>query len=435
MKISENMKKETSDLIEFLNKSPTAEWAVCNLAKDLESEGFEKLTESDKFELNPGDKFYIEKNDSSLLAGIIGNADLEKNGFKIIGAHTDSPGFQVKYEGMYEEEGYKQLGVEIYGGPLIASWTDRDLSLAGKVALDKGGKIVTKRWKSESSLLRISQLPIHLNRDVNDEGLKLEKEQHLPPMIGQADEKEFTRDSIKGIIAEDMGIEPSEISDFDLKLYDTQPASLLGLDEEFFASGRVDNLMACHCAISSLTNVNTVPENTVIVSLFDNEEVGSNTASGGASPFLPNILERVTLSLGLTRAEYLVTLANSFLLSIDGAHAVHPNYPDAFEKDHKVQLNKGPVIKLNANQKYVTDPGNTAEFKRICNNADLPSQVYINRADKPSGSTIGPITSTRTGIRTMDIGPPMVSMHSVREMAGVKDTHYLTRAITEYIGT
>lgn len=433
MKNSALTKAITEDLLDFLDNSPTSEWAVKNLSEKLGQEGFHRLEESKKFEVRPGEKFYLVKEDSSLLAGIVGNENLSQNGFKIIGAHTDSPGFKVKHDGMYEKEGYKQLGVEIYGGPLIASWTDRDLSLAGKVALGKEGDIVTKLWKGDENLLRISQLPIHLNREVNDEGLKFDKEKHLPPVIGQTRGDNFSREDIKELIAVDLSVNVDEVKDFELKLYDTQPPSILGLNGEFFTSGRIDNLMACFSAIESLLGVDTVPASTEIVTLFDNEEVGSNTTKGGASPFLPNILERITLSLGLNREDFLVGLTNSFILSVDGAHAAHPNYPDEYEKNHKVKLNGGPVIKLNANQKYVTDPKNTAEFKNICDNADVPSQVFVNRADKPSGSTIGPITATRTGIRTMDIGPPMASMHSVREMGGAKDTFYLKKAISEYL--
>ena len=238
MKIPENMPGVTKHLISFLDSSPTAEWAVSSLIDELQESGFEELEESKEFDLKLGDKFFVKRNDSSLLAGIVGKNDLAGDGFKIIGAHTDSPGFRVKYDGMYENEGYKQLGVEIYGGPLIASWTDRDLSLAGKVAVKKGDEIITQIWKSDRNLLRIAQLPIHLNREVNDEGLKLHKEKHLPPIIGQANEGEFSRESIKELIADDLGIEPDEIKDFDLKLYDTQPASSLGIENEFFTSGR-----------------------------------------------------------------------------------------------------------------------------------------------------------------------------------------------------
>ena len=278
MEKSPKAKEVTQDLLDFLEGSPTSEWAAKNLSERLEEEGFHRVEISKNFELQPGQKFYLLKEDSSLLAGIVGEGDLSRNGFKIVGAHTDSPGFRVKHDGMYEEEGYKQLGVEIYGGPLIASWTDRDLSLAGKVALGRDDDIVTRLWKSDRNLLRISQLPIHLNREVNDEGLKLDKEKHLPPITGQAEGEGFSREDIKELIAEDLAVETSEVKDFELKLYDTQPASVLGLDGEFFASGRIDNLMACFSAVESLLEADEVPESTEVVTLFDNEEVGSNTA-------------------------------------------------------------------------------------------------------------------------------------------------------------
>jgi len=433
MNLTESMKRETEGLLDFLDSSPTAGWAGKNISSILENEGFVELSRTGKFNLDKGERFFLKKDDSTILAGIVGNDDPFRTGFRIAGAHTDSPGFRVKYSGMYDNEGYRQLGVEIYGGPLIASWTDRDLSLAGKVVFNSGGKVSTALWKSDRKLLRIAQLPIHLNRDVNDDGLKLGKEDHLPPIIGQSDDEDFSRRSIKRLIAKDFNVGEEEVTGFGLELFDTEPASTLGMNEEFFAAGSIDNLMACYAAINALIGIDETPDKTVIAVLFDNEEVGSNTSRGGASPFLQNSLERIGLSMGQGREEFLIALENSQILSVDGAHAVHPNYTENYEKDHKTHLNNGPVIKLNASQKYATDSGNTGRFECICEKAEIPYQVYVNRADKPCGSTIGPITSTRTGISTIDIGPPMLSMHSVREMGGVADAVYLKRAIREFL--
>lgn len=433
MKITGEMRETTENLMEFLDRSPSPGWAVRFLSDKLDEEGYDELIESEGWNLQPGEKFFLKRSGSTLLAGVVGKEDVVDSGFNVLGAHTDSPGLQVKSEGFYEKENYKQVGVEVYGGPILASWTDRDLSLAGEVVLENGGELETVLWKADRELLRVAQLPLHLNRDVNDEGLKLEKEKHLPPIIGLGGEEKFDKGSVREFIAEDLGKSPEEVKDFDLRLYDTQKSSTLGLEEELFVSGKLDNLMMCYCTVKALLETSEVPDKTTVVVLFDNEEVGSNTAKGGASPFLENVLERIGISRGLGREEFIISLENSFILSADGAHAVHPNYPDEYEKDHKVFPNKGPVIKLNANQKYVSKAENTAFFKKLCERADVPNQSYVNRADKPCGSTIGPITSTRTGIRAMDVGPPMVSMHSAREMAGVADPRYVIDVMKEFI--
>ncbi|MCF7885706.1 MAG: M18 family aminopeptidase [Candidatus Marinimicrobia bacterium] len=433
MEITQEMRNRSADLKSFLDNSPTAGWAAKSAENILKQNGFRQVDEKEKWKLQAGDKFFINRGGSAIAAGVIGQKSLAESGFNIIGSHTDSPGFRVKSKSVYEKENYIQLGVEIYGGPLLASWTDRELSLAGKIVIEEADGLQPKMWRSQDKLLRIAQLPIHMNREVNDEGLKLEKEKHLPPILGLAGEEEFTRENLIALIAEDMEVEKDRIKEFELELYDTQKASLLGLNNEFIASGRIDNLMMCYSAISALTELDKTPEKTAIVILFDNEEIGSNTMNGGGSPFLQNFIERIAISQNLSREELLVAMANSFVLSADGAHAVHPNYPDEYEKRHKVELNNGPVIKLNAMQKYASNPENTAYFKSICEKLDIPHQIYIHRTDKPCGSTIGPITATRTGMRTMDVGPAMLSMHSVREMAGVADTWYMIQVMQEIL--
>lgn len=429
MEITQAMRKTTKDLMNFLDNSPTAGWAAHSAEEILKDNGFQNLQENKKWELKPGDKFYINRGGTATAAGIVGKKGITETGFNVIGAHTDSPGFRVKNNSIYEKEGYIQLGVEIYGGPLLASWTDRELSLAGKIVVEKNSELQTRMWRSDKKMLRIAQLPIHMNRKVNDEGLKLDKEKHLPPILGLAGDEEFTRQDLIDFIAQDTGVPADKIKEFDLHLYDPQKATFMGLKDGFFASGRIDNLMMSYSGIKALSQLQEVPDKTAVVILFDNEEVGSNTMNGGGSPFLQNFLERIALSQGLNREDLLVALSNSFVLSADGAHAVHPNYPDEYEKRHKVEINKGPVIKLNAMQKYASDPQNTAFFKELCEREDVPHQIYIHRADKPCGSTIGPITATRTGISTMDVGPAMLSMHSVREMAGVADAWYMIQVM------
>lgn len=434
MKISESMRSSSQQLMYFLDNAPTAAYAVHRLIDKCQRLGFKALKENNRWLLKPGDKFFVKRNDTALSAGIIGKKNPLDTGYKVIGAHTDSPGFRVKHNCVYQREGYVQLGIEIYGGPLLSTWTDRDLSLAGRLVLDEGQEVPTSvLWKSEHPLIRISQLPIHMNRKVNDEGLILDKQKHLPPVLALSNEKPFTLNDLKGYIADDLNVAAEQIKGVDLELYDLQKANLAGLNQEFLISGRIDNLAMCYAAIEALINREEHPETTLIVTLFNNEEIGSSTRTGGGSPFLENTLERVALTQGLSREEFLATLAKSLLLSADGAHAVHPNYTDEYEPHHKVYLNKGPVIKLNAMQKYASAPATTAYFEKLCQAANVPVQHYIHRTDKPCGSTIGPITATRTGIKTMDVGHAMLSMHSIREMMGSADIFYMIRAMKQFL--
>jgi aspartyl aminopeptidase len=431
--LTHKMKKITKNLIKFLDDSPTASHAVKTVKETLKSKGFQELFETDRWNLKPGDKFYTIRNHTAITAGIMGNKNASDTGFHVIGAHTDSPGFRVKSNSVYEKEGYIQLGLEIYGGPLLATWTDRDLALAGKIVIEENGEMTTQVWKSDKAWVRIPNVAIHMDREVNDKGLKLDFEKHLPPVIGLAGDQPFTRESLKELIAADLNIPAGNIAEFELELVDLQPGAFSGINDEFFVSGRIDNLMMCHAAISAITELDETPDETIVVSLFDNEEIGSSTMNGGGSPYLGQMLERLTLTQGLTREDYLRAIAKSFVLSADGAHAVHPNYSDAYEKYHFCHLNQGPVIKLNAKQRYASGPETTATLQQLAKKTKVPTQKYIHRVDKPCGSTIGPITATNFGIRTADIGHSMVSMHSIREMAGSADQFYMVELMKEFI--
>lgn len=435
MKLTKKMKKITADLIKYLDNSPTAPHAVESTKKILTQQGFNEINEKDEWDLKPGDKFFTVRNNTALIAGIIGNKPIIDTGFHIIGAHTDSPGFRVKSNSVYEEEGFVQLGVEIYGGPLLATWTDRDLTLAGKIVVSENGKLLTKIWKSDQNLVRIPNVAIHMDREVNDKGLKLDFEKHLPPVIGLAGDKPFTKENLTALIAKELNIAAESILEYELELVDTQHGAFFGINQEFFVSGRIDNLMMCHAAITALIEQKQTPDETIVISLFDAEEIGSSTMNGGGSPYLGHIMERLMLTQDYSREDFLRAIAKSFVLSADGAHAIHPNYPDHYESNHLCRLNQGPVIKLNAKQRYASGPETTATIDLLAKKAGVPTQKYIHRVDKPCGSTIGPITATNYGITTADIGHPMVSMHSIREMAGTADQFYMIEFMKEFIGS
>jgi aspartyl aminopeptidase len=415
------------DLLAFLAESPTPFHAVASATARLGAAGFQTVTETDSWaDLAPG-RYVFPHGGSSLLAFVIPDAK-KISGFRIVGAHTDSPNLRLKPNPEYKKEGYAQLGVEVYGGALVNSWLDRDLSIAGRVFLrGKGTRLVRFR----KPMARVAQLAIHLDRDVVDKGLLLNKQDHLAPIFGLsgADEKKDARDLATLLAAElGGGVGKNDIAGSDLMLYDVVPPTLGGRDDEMIFSGRLDNLAMSHAAIRALIDAKSsdvVP----VAALFDHEEVGSESAYGAHSGFLPRALERI---LKGTREDFHRALAGSLCVSADMAHAVHPNYDGRHEARHKPVLNGGPVIKFNAQQRYATSGATAALFRDLCTRAEVPVQHYAHRTDLPCGSTIGPIASTLLGIRTVDVGNPMLSMHSIRELGGAKDPAMMTRVLTSF---
>jgi aspartyl aminopeptidase len=383
--------------------------------------------------LNAGDKFFFRKQSTALVAGIMGNGKISESQFKIVGAHTDSPGLRIKFNGFQEKAGYRQLGVEVYGGPILATWLDRELALAGRIVVQQENQLKSLLWKSDEPWTIIPNAAIHLNRDVNSEGLKLKNQENLPPIIGLADpEKPFSKALLFEKIAAHLNLKAEEIVGWELELYDLQKGSLTGLNQEFIVSGRIDNLAMCHAALSALTKSATDSQDHRLIFLFDNEEVGSNTLNGGGSPLLVNTLERLIYAQGGSRADLLPALSRSFNISADGAHAIHPNYLDKYEPNHHVKLNGGPVIKINAQQRYASSAESAARFRLIAEKAGVPLQNYIHHSNLPSGSTIGPISSTISGIATVDVGNAMLSMHSIRETAGALDHYLMIQALHQF---
>jgi aspartyl aminopeptidase len=423
-----------ADLLAFLGDSPTPFHAVASATSRLTAAGFRAIAETDDWSgLAPG-RYLFAHGGSSALAFVIPEGK-RIAGFRIVGAHTDSPNLRLKPTPEYKKEGYAQLGVEVYGGALLNSWLDRDLSLAGRVFLrGDGDKVESRLIRFTRPMLRVAQLAIHLDRDVNEKGVVLNKQDHLAPIFGL--DTEGAKD-LPAMLAEELGVTRERIVGSDLMLYDVVAPTLGGRSSELLFSARLDNLAMSHAAVRSLIDAaptvgagDLVP----VAALFDHEEVGSETAYGAQSAFLPRALERIVLGRGGSREDYHRALAGSLCVSADMAHAVHPNYESRHEARHKPVLNGGPVVKINSQQRYATSGATAALFRDLCKRLEVPVQHYAHRTDLPCGSTIGPIASTLLGIRTVDVGNPMLSMHSVRELGGAGDPAMMTRVLTSFYG-
>jgi len=425
--------KFAEELIEFIYKSPTAFHAVKSLKEILSGEGFKEIREEEKWKLEKGSKYFMTKNDSALIAFVVGKGKIHENGFKIIGAHTDSPSFRVKPNPeMVSENTYIKLNTEVYGGPILNTWLDRPLALAGRVILkgDNPLYLESKLVNINKPMMIIPNLAIHMNRGVN-EGIALNKQVDMLPMAGLINDQ-FEKDNfLVKILSQELTVDAKEILDFDLFLYEYEKGTIIGLEEEFISSGRLDDLEAVHGGITALIK-SQVPKATNVLVCFDNEEVGSSTKQGADSPMLTNVLERIVLALDGNREDYFRALSKSFIISADAAHAVHPNKGEKSDPTNKPLLNKGPAIKLAANQSYTSDSDSTSVFKALCEKAQVPVQKFVNRSDERGGSTIGPISSTHLNIRSVDIGTPMLAMHSIRELCGVMDHYYVEKVFEEF---
>lgn len=426
-----------SELLGFLDRSPTPYHAQACSSALLEAAGFRQLREEDAWELKLGDRVYLTRADASLAAFIVGSAPPQDAGFRLIGAHTDSPNLRLKPNASGSQHGYQQLGVEVYGGVLLSTWLDRDLSLAGRVVVERDGALHRVLVDVKQPLARIPNLAIHLNRTVNTEGLRLNPQQHMVPIIGlNGDADHHPLDDVleQALASAGLQAKASDILGFDLSLYDVQPASRSGAKQEFIHSARLDNLLGCFAALKAIATADATAGFTRGIVLYDHEEVGSRSAQGADSTLLEQCLLRLCQRPGthlpvdsLPRA-----LARSFMVSCDTAHAVHPNYAEMHESKHRPHMGAGPVIKRHAGQSYATDGESTARFMQFCRRADVVPQHFVTRSDLGCGSTIGPITAGRLGLRTVDIGHPLLSMHSVREMAAAADIDSMHRVMAAY---
>ena len=419
------------DLLHFLAHSPTAVHAVEQSANRLRDAGFVQVHESDAWDLGPGDAFFVTRGGGGMAIGVVGDKPPAQVGFRLVGAHTDVPGLRLKPGAVYAKEGYRMLGVEVYGGPILATWMDRDLVLAGYVIASKDfGPVCRIPVVVPKPLCRIANCAIHLNRKVNDDGLKLNAQKHLPAILGLDAGIDANRDVLRQLVAEAAGIDEAAIHDFTLDLVDAQPPTLGGLDDELIYARGIDNLASCHAAVHAMIDTREEATATTRVAvLFDNEEVGSDTFRGAGSTLMDTVLERLCLRGASPREDLLRAIARSVLVSADGAHAVHPNYADQHDEHFKPKLGGGPVIKINAKERYATTV-DTRTFLRMCaEGAEIPLQRYVHRADLPCGSTIGPISATRLGVPTVDVGVPMLSMHSIRETTHARDCLHLAELL------
>jgi len=422
-------------LLSFLAASPTAVHAVFEAARRLTDAGFKPLSEQEAWKLKPGDAFFVVRGGSSLVAGVVGKKPPVKNGFRLVGAHTDVPALRLKPRDRYANEGYLQLGVEVYGGPILATWLDRDLTLAGRLVVrDKSGGLCELPVRLDRPMCRIPSLAIHLNRQVNDDGLKLDQQKHLPPIFGLGDQERLEVGVLPQMLAEAAGVEADAVVEYRLDLVDAQPPALGGVENEFVFARGIDNLVSCFAALEALCALPRPLETTAVIALFDSEEVGSNTARGAASTFLDVALERLCAAGKSPREDFQRALARSILVSADGAHAVHPNYADRHDPRHKPALNRGPVIKVNAGERYATTVATQAYLQECAELAGIPVQHFVQRSDLPCGTTIGPISATRLGVATVDVGAPMLSMHSIRETTGASDTRLLAELLAAHLG-
>ena len=412
---------DARDLLTFVDASPTPYHAVAEAIRRLKRHGSTTVDERAAWNVEPGASLHVVKSGGTLCAVRVGTKPPWESGFRIVGAHTDSPGFRVKPSPHVESAGHRQFGVETYGGVLIHTWFDRDLGLAGRIALVDGS---THLLRVDQPLCRIPNLAIHLNRKVNTDGFRPNKQQHTVPVMGLSGEgKRPLLDVIRDRLAADGVDAPVEaMAGFDLAPFDVQASSVGGVDDEFIFAPRLDNLASCHAAIEALERSGEDREATRVVILYDHEEIGSQSDGGAKSRFLGSVLDRV--ALGFEAAPYDAverSRANSLLVSADMAHGVHPNYTDKHDKQHKPKLGGGPVIKVNANRSYATDGPSTAYFQRLCEDAGFKPQRFVSRNDMPCGGTIGSISAAQLGMRAVDVGNPMLSMHSCREMAATGD--------------
>jgi aspartyl aminopeptidase len=417
------------DLLAFVHASPTPWHAVAESIRRLEAAGYRALDERERWTVQAGERVYVVRGGSSILALEVGTAPPSEAGFRLVGAHTDSPNLRVKPRGETRAHRAHQLAVETYGGVLLHTWLDRDLALSGRVWVrsDTGVRPVLVRF--ERALARIPSLAIHLDRTVNEEGLRLNAQQHLPPLWGLESTEELALAKLLGDAAQ---VTADAVVAYDLCLHDLVPPTRGGARGELLFAPRLDNLASCHAALSALTTARGPVAATRAAVLYDHEECGSTSAQGASSPLLGDVLERLVLAQDASGDARARAMARSFLISADMAHAVHPNYADKHEPGHRPYLGAGPVIKSNSNQRYATDGESWARFASWCAKADVQPQHFVTRTDLACGTTIGPLTAAQLGIRTVDVGNPMLSMHSCRELAAAADVAPMIAALRAF---
>ncbi len=433
-----NQNQVNDGLCSFIKASPTPFHAVEKMSERLISSGYECLSEGDPWQLESGKSYFVVRNSSSIIAFNTGSGDLFAQGFNIIGTHTDSPCLKVKPQAGIVSKGYCQLGVEVYGGALLNPWFDRDLSLAGRVSyINKEGKRASCLIDFEKAVASIPSLAIHLDSEANT-NRSINAQKDLPPVLLQTgDTKSFDfHDLLLSFLHENLGlVEAEKILSYELSFYDTQSPAVIGFNDEFIASARLDNLLSTYIGLEALLSSDQSKPSLLVCS--DHEEVGSVSSAGAAGSFFEAVIERIAECFAESKEQEAKRrlIDHSMLVSVDNAHGIHPNYPDKHDQRHGPLLNHGPVLKVNANQRYASNSETIARFQSVCDQEGLALQNFVVRSDMGCGSTIGPIVAAELGVKTLDLGVPTFAMHSIREMAGVKDTSFLLQALSAFLNS
>ena len=421
-------------LLDFLDASPVNFLAAQNIATELEKAGYRKLDPREPIgNVKAGDKLYVTKNDSSVYAFHIGRQPMAEAGFRMICAHCDSPTFRIKPNAeMLCEGGIVKRNTEVYGGPIMSTWFDRPLTIAGRVIV-RGQDALnpeTLLLHVKRPLLQISNLAIHFNRQVND-GVKLSKQKDMLPILGIINDELEKGNLLMNIICGELSIKPEQVLDFDLYLADATPACTFGVHDEFLSSGRLDDLSMCFAGLEAMIDTDTT-DATKVLAIFDNEETGSQTKQSAGSPFLAMMLQRIALAQSGSAEAWYQAIERAFMISADNAHAWHPNYSEKYDPTNHPVLGGGPVIKFNAAQKYASDAVSAAVFAEICRQADVPCQRFVNHSDVAGGSTLGNILASSIPLRGVDMGNAILAMHSCRETGSVADHLYTVKAFTQF---
>jgi len=428
-----NQQELNAGLMQFVQASPTPYHAVASLSAELDAAGFTRLEENARWQLERNRGYYVTRMGSSIVAFRTGDKDLSTTGIHMVGAHTDSPCLKVKPLPEIIRQKYIQLGVEMYGGVLLNPWFDRDLSMAGRVDYrGKDGKLAYSLVDFKKAVAVIPSLAIHLDREANEKRA-INAQTYLPPVLSQssADNKFVFKDLLQQFLVDEQGLDVDKVHAYDIRFYDVQPPALVGMEDEFITSARLDNLLSCYIGLQSL--LASSGEDASLLICTDHEEVGSVSAPGAKGPFLESVVDRIAESFAPASSEAKRhVLDNSTFYSVDNAHGIHPNFADKHDDKHGPLLNQGPVIKINGNQRYATSSETSAAFRQLCEDNAIPVQAFVVRNDMGCGSTIGPIVAGELGVKTLDIGVPTFAMHSIREMAGSKDTLYLASALKAF---
>ena len=428
-----NKVQHAQDLIDFIYESPSPYHVIDNTKNILKSKGFSELKLTDKWNVQKGGKYFVCQNNSSLFAFTIGNGAIEENGYKIVAAHSDSPSFKIKPSPEISvAEKYIKFNTETYGGPILSTWLDRPLSIAGRVSV-KGKDVLNPMSylvNIQKAIITIPNLPIHFNREVND-GVALNKQVDMLPVTAVINEEMNADLLLAKTISKEINVPVEDILEVDLNLYDFTKGSIIGMNDEFISSGKLDDLAMVHAGLSAFVEA-PICESTNILAIFDNEEVGSRSKQGAGSPILKDILKRIAIVQDKNEEDMQRAIYNSFMVSADMAHALHPNHPDKHDPVSRPIINSGPVVKIEGNQKYTTDSDSSAVFEMICKEASIPYQKFVNRSDMRGGGTLGNVSAGQLAIRSVDVGNPMWAMHSIRETSGVDDHTFMTKALLKF---